>query len=160
MAELCSSIKVQTIDVKQKNFKNELIDVDKIVARERKNIMQDYFEKDRYNFSNLIHEIQIMEEVTNILVDKETRIEIYGCDKISRNMLINILQDINTLDNQVQDKCKKEFEEGQLGVGNFLFEPSWLSVSVDKVTIGYFGIQVNSDFEKVFVNNDGTWRME
>lgn len=43
--------------------------------------MQDYFEKDRYNFSQLIDEIGIMKVVDDVIIDKETGIEIYEGNK-------------------------------------------------------------------------------
>ena len=45
------------------------------------NNMQDYFEKNRYNFSQLIDKIKAMKEVPNIIIDEETDIEIYEGNK-------------------------------------------------------------------------------
>ena len=120
--------------------------------------MQDFFEKDRYNFTQLINKIRVMETVANVILDEATDIEIYGGDKVSKNMLIDILQNFNMLDNLVQDECKKEYEENGLDVENYQFAPSWMKVQNNEVIIGYWGIKVNSDFDKTFVKVDGRWR--
>jgi len=119
--------------------------------------MQDYFEKNRYNFSKLIDKIKVMEAVPNIIIDEETDIEIYEGNKISKNTLIGILREINILDNLVQDECKDEYEKSQFNVNNYQFAPAWIEVSDNQVVIGYWGVKVNSNFDKVFINVDGRW---
>ena len=119
--------------------------------------MEDYFEKNRYNFSELIDKIKAMKEVPNIIIDEETDIEIYEGNKISKDILISILKEFNLLDNLVQDKCKNEYEESQFAVNNYLFAPAWIKVSDNEVVIGYWGIKVNSNFDKVFTKVDGRW---
>ena len=122
--------------------------------------MQDFFEKDRYNFTQLINKIRVMETVANVILDEATDVEIYEGDKVSKDMLIDILQNFNMLDNLVQDECKKEYEEKGLDVENYQFAPSWMKVQNNEVIIGYWGIKVNSDFDKKFVKVDGRWRMK
>ncbi len=119
--------------------------------------MQDYFEKNRYNFSKLIDKIKVMEAVPNIIIDEETDIEIYEGNKISKNTLIGILREINILDNLVQDECKDEYEKSQFNVNNYQFAPAWIEVSDNEVVIGYWGVKVNSTFDKVFIKVDGKW---
>ena len=122
--------------------------------------MQDFFEKDRYNFAQLIDKIRAMEAVANVIIDEETDMEIYEGDKVSKDVLIDILQNFNVLDNFVQDECKNEYEEKGLDVENYQFAPSWVKVLDNEVIIGYWGIKVNSDFDKTFVKIDGKWRMK
>ena len=122
--------------------------------------MQDFFEKDRYNFAQLIDKIRAMEAVANVIIDEETDMEIYEGDKVSKDMLIDILQNFNVLDNFVQNECKNEYEEKGLDVENYQFAPSWMKVLDNEVIIGYWGIKVNSDFDKSFVKVDGKWRMK
>ena len=122
--------------------------------------MQDFFEKDRYNFAQLIDKIRAMEAVANVIIDEETDIEIYEGDKVSKDMLIDILQNFNVLDNFVQDECKNEYKEKGLDIENYQFAPSWMKVLDNEVIIGYWGIKVNSDFDKSFVKVDGKWRMK
>ena len=122
--------------------------------------MQDFFEKDRYNFTQLINKIREMETVANVILDEETDIEIYEGDKVSKDVLIEILHNFNFLDNLVQDECKKEYEKNHSDVENYQFAPSWIKVSDNGVVIGYWGIKVNSDFDKTFVKIDGKWRMK
>ncbi|MCI6190600.1 MAG: hypothetical protein ACI33J_05540 [Clostridium sp.] len=119
--------------------------------------MQDYFEKNRYNFSKLIDKIKVMEAVPNIIIDEETDIEIYEGNKVSKNTLIGILKEINILDNLVQDECKDEYEKSQFNVNNYQFAPAWIEVSDNEVVIGYWGVKVNSNFDKVFIKVDGKW---
>ena len=122
--------------------------------------MQDFFEKDRYNFAQLIDKLRAMEAVPNVIIDEATDIEIYEGDKVSKDVLIDILQNFNVLDNFVQDECKNEYEEKGLDVENYQFAPSWVKVLDNEVIIGYWGIKVNSDFDKTFVKIDGKWRMK
>ena len=122
--------------------------------------MQDFFEKDRYNFAQLIDKIRAMEAVANVIIDEETDMEIYEGDKVSKDVLIDILQNFNVLDNFVQNECKNEYEEKGLDVENYQFAPSWMKVLDNEVIIGYWGIKVNSDFDKSFVKVDGKWRMK
>ena len=119
--------------------------------------MQDYFEKNRYNFSKLIDKIKVMEAVPNIIIDEETDIEIYEGNKVSKNTLIGILKEINILDNLIQDECKDEYEKSQFNVNNYQFAPAWIEVSDNEVVIGYWGVKVNSNFDKVFIKVDGKW---
>ena len=122
--------------------------------------MRDFFEKNRYNFTRLINRIRVMETIASVILDEETDIEIYEGDKVSKDELIEILQNFNDLDNLVQDECKKEYEENGLDVENYQFAPSWMKVQNNEVIIGYWGIKVNSDFDKTFVKVDGRWRMK
>ena len=119
--------------------------------------MQDYFEKNRYNFSKLIDKIKVMEAVPNIIIDEETDIEIYEGNKVSKNTLIGILKEINILDNLVQDECKDEYEKSQFNVNNYQFAPAWIEVLDNQAVIGYWGVKVNSNFDKVFIKVDGKW---
>lgn len=122
--------------------------------------MRDFFEKNRYNFTQLINKIRVMETIASVILDEETDIEIYEGDKVSKDELIDILQNFNDLDNLVQDECKNEYEKNRLDIDNDQFAPSWIKVLDNEVLIGYWGIKVNSDFEKTFVKIDGKWRMK
>ena len=119
--------------------------------------MEDYFEKNRYNFSKLIDKIKAMKEVPNIIIDEETDIEIYEGNKISKDILISILIELNLLDNLVQDECKNEYEKSQFNVNNYQFAPAWIEVLDNQAVIGYWGVKVNSNFDKVFIKVDGKW---
>lgn len=121
--------------------------------------MQNYFEKNRYNFSQLIDRVKELEVVPEVIIDESTDIEIYEGNKISKDTLICILEEFNTLDNLVQDECRIEYEERQLDVKDYQFAPAWVKVSDSEIVIGYWGIKVNSNFDKVFVNIDGRWIM-
>ena len=122
--------------------------------------MEDYFEKNRYNFSKLIDKIKAMKEVPNIIIDEETDIEIYEGNKISKDILISILKEFNLLDNLVQDECKNEYEQSNLNIICYQFAPGWIKVSDNEITIGYWGIEVNSNFDKTFIKQDGSWIMK
>ena len=50
--------------------------------------------------------------------------------------------------------------KNRLDIVNYQFAPSWIKVSDNEVVIGYWGIKVNSDFDKMFVKIDGKWRMK
>lgn len=121
--------------------------------------MEDYFKKDRYDFSQLIGKIKAMEIVPNIITDEETNIEIYNGNKILKDKLIDILRNFNTLDNLVQDECENEYRKNQFAVYNYQFSPTWIDVSSSEVIVGYWGTTVNSDFEQKFTNINGKWEL-
>lgn len=69
-----------------------------------------------------------------------------------------ILENFNILDNLVQSDSKQEYEKHlQLSIKNFQFEPSWVELTPDNVTVGYVGIYVNSDFSLTFSKISGKW---
>ena len=122
--------------------------------------MQEPFEKNRYNFTHLINKIRGMETVASVILDEETDIEIYEGDKVSKGEQIDILLNFNVFDNLVQDECKNEYEENHFDIENYQFAPSWIKVLDNEIVIGYWGIKVNSDFDKTFVKVDGKWKMK
>ena len=92
------------------------------------------------------------------MTDIDTGIEFYGINSISKDELINFLENFNILDNLVQSDSKQEYEKHlQLSIKNFQFEPSWVELTPDNVTIGYVGIYVNSDFSLTFSKISGKW---
>ena len=122
--------------------------------------MQDYFEKNRFDFSQLINKINAAKTLDDVILDEETDIEIYGANKVSKDVLISILQEFNLLDNLVQDECKNEYEQSNLNIICYQFAPGWIKVSDNEITIGYWGIEVNSNFDKTFIKQDGSWIMK
>lgn len=122
--------------------------------------MEKYFPLNRFDFSDLIEQIEKESLIPDILVDAETGIEFYGTDSISKEILINILENFNVLDNLAQNDSRQEYEKHtQLGVKNFQFEPSWVKAAPEKVVVGYVGIYVNTDFNLTFVKTDGEWTL-
>ena len=122
--------------------------------------MQDYFEKNRFDFSQLINKINAAKTLDDVILDEETDIEIYGANKVSKDVLISILQEFNILDNLVQDECKNEYEQSNLNIICYQFATGWIKVSDNEITIGYWGIEVNSNFDKTFIKQDGSWIMK
>lgn len=120
--------------------------------------MKENFPLNRYDFSNLAEYIQKVEELPNVITDRETGIEFYGGDTISRDSLADFFQNFNLLDNLAQDNARREYEKHkQLGVESFQFEPSWAEIDRDKVIVGYVGIYINTDFRLVFSKTGGQW---
>lgn len=117
------------------------------------------FPLNRFDFSNLIEFIQKEKLMPNIITDNETGIEFYDADTVSREVLINVLEDFNLIDNLAQNDSKKEYEKHkQLGVKSYQFEPSWVKITAQRVIVGYIGIHINSDFSLTFskINNEWT----
>ena len=120
--------------------------------------MNNDFPLNRFDFSNLVEDIRTREILPNVLTDAETGIEFYNADIISRDMLIEILNDFNILDNLAQKNAQQEYKEHELlGVKNFQFEPSWVKITSEKVVVGYVGIYVNTDFNLTFLKNADEW---
>ena len=120
--------------------------------------MNQYFLLDRFHFSNLIEFIKSIEKLPTDMTDSETGIEFYHMDAVSKNELIDLLENFNTLDNLAQDDALQDYEHHkQFGVESYQFEPSWVEIAHNKIVIGYVGSYVNTDFELVFSKIDGQW---
>ena len=116
------------------------------------------FPLDRFNFSLLIQHVKTEASVPNIITEQETGIEFYGADTISKEALIDLLENFNALDNLVQQDSRRKYErQTQLGIKHFQFEPSWVVISPNKIIVGYVGIYINSDFNLTFSNYHNEW---
>lgn len=120
--------------------------------------MSEDFPLNRFDFSNLIGQIEKESIIPNTIVDTETGIEFYGADSISKENLIHLLENFNTLDNLAQNDSRQEYEKHtRLGVRSFQFEPSWIEIAPEKVVVGYVGIYINTDFDMTFVKINEEW---
>jgi len=123
--------------------------------------MNNEFPLNRFDFSSLIKHIQEMEVLPNILADTETGIEFYGVNNVSREYFVCLLADFNLIDNLAQKDNKQEYEkQAKYDVKNYQFEPSWVDISFNKVTVGYVGIYVNTDFSLRFTRCNNEWALE
>lgn len=122
--------------------------------------MNNNFPLNRFDFSNLVEYIRAREELPNVITDAETGIEFYNVDKISRDMLTELLENFNILDNLAQKNAEQDYQKHeQLGVENFQFEPSWVEITSEKVVVGYVGISVNTDFNLTFLKIADEWAL-
>lgn len=120
--------------------------------------MNNKFPLNRFNFSNLLSNIQEMDVLVDVLTDLETGIEFYGVNSVSEEFLVQFLTEFNLIDNLAQKDSQQEYEKQvQHDVKNYQFEPSWVRISADKITVGYVGIYVNTDFELNFEKDKGEW---
>lgn len=118
------------------------------------------FPLNRFDFSNLIKQIEKKSLIPNTIVDTETGIEFYGADTISKEILIYTLENFNVFDNLAQNDNKQEYEKHtQLDVRSFQFEPSWVEITPEKVVVGYVGIYINTDFDFTFVKINDKWTL-
>ena len=123
-------------------------------------IMNKDFPHNRFDFSNFIERIEHESLIPNIIVNTETGIEFYGADTLSKESLINILENFNVLENLAQNDSEQEYKKHtQLGVESFQFEPSWVEVAPEKVVVGYVGIYINTDFNLTFVKINDEWTL-
>ena len=119
------------------------------------------FPLNRFNFTNLIKHIRTEILIPNVITDDETGIEFYGGDSIPQKALIDLLTNLNIIDNLVQQSNSEEFKkQTQLDIKNFQFEPSWVKITPDNITVGYVGIYVNADFSLTFSNINDKWVLE
>ena len=122
--------------------------------------MNNNFPLNRFDFSDLISYIQKTEILPNILIDDKTGIEFYGTNTVLRQYLICCLTDFNIIDNLAQMDSKQQYEnQVQYDVKNYQFEPSWVEITLEKVTVGYVGIHVNIDFNLNFARENNQWIM-
>ena len=122
--------------------------------------MQNNFPLNRFDFSTLINKIREMDVLPNILTDDETGIEFYGVNDVSREFLTCVLMEFNLIDNLVQKDSKHEYEKQvQYDVKNYQFEPSWVEIIFDKITVGYVGIYVNADFSINYSRHNNEWAL-
>lgn len=115
------------------------------------------FPLNRFNFSNFIEHIKKEMSIPNIITDDDTGIEFYGADSISRAALIDLLENFNLIDNLAQQDSKREYENHKLDIKNFQFEPSWVKITLDNITVGYVGIYINADFSLTFSKIHDAW---
>ena len=124
-------------------------------------IMDKNFPLNRFDFSDLIEYIQKIEMIPDVIVDHATGMEFYVDQAIPKDGLICFLKDFNLVDNIAQNDSKQQYEKNtQAGIKSFQFEPSWVNVTPDKVTVGYVGIYVNTDFDLTFLKSDNGWVLE
>lgn len=124
-------------------------------------IMDKNFPLNRFDFSDLIENIQRIEMIPDVIVDNATGIEFYVDQAIPKDGLICFLKEFNMVDNIAQNDSKQKYEKNiQVGIKSFQFEPSWVNVTTDKVTVGYVGIYVNTDFNLTFLKLDNEWILE
>lgn len=122
--------------------------------------MNNNFPLNRFDFSDLVKDIQEMNVLPQVLVDNETGIEFYGVNDVPGDFLIRFLTEFNLIDNLVQKDSEREYEKQvQNDVKNYQFEPSWVEIAFDKVTVGYVGIYVNADFSLVFEKDNDEWHL-
>ncbi|MCI8692907.1 MAG: hypothetical protein HFH91_09250 [Lachnospiraceae bacterium] len=118
------------------------------------------FPLNRFDFSDLIEQIKKEPLVPDTIVDTETGMEFYNADTVSKENLIRLLENFNTLDNLAQNDSRQEYEKHpRLGVRSFQFEPSWVEIAPEKIVVGYVGIYVNTDFDMTFVKIDDQWTL-
>lgn len=118
------------------------------------------FPLDRFNFSFLIAYVKKEVSIPNIITDNDTGIEFYGADTISKEILIDLLENFSRIDNLAQNERKQKYEKStQSDVENFQFEPSWVEISPDSITVGYVGIYINSDYSMTFSKINDEWTL-
>ncbi len=122
--------------------------------------MNNNFPLNRFDFSNLVKDIQKTNVLPDVLTDTETGIEFYGVNSVSRDFLIHILTEFNLIDNLAQKDNERNHEKQvQYDVKNYQFEPSWVEIDFAKVTVGYVGIYVNADFSLIFEKDNNEWKL-
>lgn len=118
------------------------------------------FPLNRFNFSFLIAYVKKEVSIPNIITDNDTGIEFYGADTISKEILIDLLENFSRIDNLAQNERKQKYEKStQSDVENFQFEPSWVEITPDSVTVGYVGIYINSDYSLTFSKINDEWTL-
>ena len=73
--------------------------------------MNSNFPLNRFDFSNLVKDIQEMNVLPDMLVDTETGIEFYGVNSVSKDFLIRFLTEFNLIDNLAQKDSVREYEK-------------------------------------------------
>lgn len=121
--------------------------------------MNNNFPLNRFDFLNLVKKIQQMNVLPDVITDTETGIEFYGVNSVSRDFLIQFFMEFNLIDNLAQKDSEQKYEKQlQHDVKNYQFYPSWVEITFAKVTVGYVGIYVNSDFSLIFEKDDDEWK--
>ena len=122
--------------------------------------MNNNFPLNRFDFSNLVKDVYEKNVLPDVLTDTETGIEFYGVNSVSREFLICFLSEFNLIDNLAQKDSEHEYEKQErYDVKNYQFEPSWVEIAFDKVTVGYVGIYVNADFSLIFEKDNDEWNL-
>ena len=117
----------------------------------------EYFEKNRYDFSQLIEDIKKLEKLPEVIDYHEMDIQIYNCNHITKETLVDVLENFNILDNMHQDYCKEECEKHSIPISYYQFAVNWIEFSDGNIVVGYFGICCNTNFDVVFSKVNGMW---
>lgn len=122
----------------------------------------DYFEKNRYDFSELINQIEEKDILDEVIYyeDEYFEIEFYVSEQVEKSDVIELLKDFGQLDNQVQYDCEKESQLSNIGKENYAFVVGWVNIkNSHEVEIGYFGACVNTCFNQKFIKKSNIWKM-
>jgi hypothetical protein len=110
---------------------------------------------------------EILKNGTILLPDYE--LELYLCDvsKPTKSDLITygdfikeVLVNIADWDNFIQKLLEDDYEKSNLEENNFKFSLSWVEISENKIILGYWGTEVNSQFNAIFTKSDDKWIMQ
>ena len=132
------------------------------------------FALNRFDFTDLINEIQHLSTLPDLLTDTTSGIEIYISNGVQKEWLIDVLTHFNEMDNQIQQKNQSEWKKFHLlakdnrlphddvhkplrDIRYFQMRPFWIKVSDDNVTVDYAGDTYNTDWCVVFQRIDGVW---
>jgi len=78
------------------------------------------FPLNRFDFSDLIEDVQKIEILPNVIVNNTTGIEFYVDKTISKDGLTGFFKEFNLVDNIAQNDSKQEHEKHiQLGIKSF-----------------------------------------
>ncbi len=72
----------------------------------------------------------------------------------------SVLHQIQELDNQVQQSCEQDSGKSNLDSSNFELALGSITIDTNELTLGYFGIQVNTEWDAKFKLVDSQWQKQ
>lgn len=125
------------------------------------------FKYDRFNKNNLLLALRnanVKNSVIMMSPDYDFEIGIADTHELEQSdlknhsdIIIEVLKHIPDFDNIVQKSCEDDYKNSNLHIRNFLFSLAYIDISDIKIALTYWGDEVNSDFEKIFIKKDEKW---
>ncbi|WP_027625627.1 hypothetical protein [Clostridium lundense] len=134
----------------------------KITKSGTKSKEENYFKRNRFIKEDILakfEKIETIDEIIYLDILFNDELEIYLNDKqeITRDLIKEILAEIPTFDNYVQNFCELNYNKSSFDARNYMVALSWISIEQNKAVMRYWGEYVNIELEAIFIKNNLGW---
>ena len=123
-------------------------------------VEENYFKRNRYVKEDMLVEFEKIETINKIFyldISQNDNLEIHVHEEINRDFIKEVISEIPTFDNYVQDFCESNSKMSKFAPGNYRVSLAWISIEQNKVVMGYWGEFVNIELRSMFVKNNSVW---
>ena len=121
------------------------------------------FIRNRYLKEYLLNEFTKIDSIEKVFysnLTEDNELEIHVNEEISKEILKDIIAEIQTFDNYVQDFCEFSSKRSNNDDKAYMVDLSWIKIEPNKVVMGYWGSRVNIELRAIFVKNKLGWKNE